>query len=309
LIISARFDDVNGTDSGSVYIYKKNTSGVFEGSQKIVAPDGNTEYYFGESIAISGDASIILVGSINAEVGGVKSGAVYVFKKNIITDTYEFYKQLSSSDGEDEDMFGISCSIANDSELIAIGASYKDSTELNTGAVYIFKYNTASDEYEQIQKIVQPSSSAWDLFGQSIDLDGDGNTLVVSRHLDDTGTNNNGAVFVYKKNTSGVFEVYQTLTTDTVIENAYFGGSIRITNSGNTIVVSAGSPNTRLCYVFKTNEANGIYELVQKIDTTSGEFQLSYFDSVDISDNAIILISSTLDGEIANMAGAVFVYK
>jgi len=73
IVIGARFDDDNGSNSGSVYVFTRSGDGWSEAA-KLTASDGDVDDSFGFSVAISG--STIVVGAPRDD-GFVGSAYVY----------------------------------------------------------------------------------------------------------------------------------------------------------------------------------------------------------------------------------------
>ncbi len=94
-IIGACYDDENGVNSGSAYIFFNNegtwsgaayvfhnNSGTWEQNTKLIASDAASKKHFGSSIFISGDT--LLVGSEgNLSFSPFVNGSAYVFKDNL----------------------------------------------------------------------------------------------------------------------------------------------------------------------------------------------------------------------------------
>ena len=76
LAVGANRDDDNGSNSGSVYVYKYEQTQILE-EYKILAFDGDHNDYFGKSLAI--DDNWLVVGALYDDVNGEKSGSVYVY--------------------------------------------------------------------------------------------------------------------------------------------------------------------------------------------------------------------------------------
>jgi FG-GAP repeat len=72
--ISARYDDDNGTDSGSIYLFDAST-----GTQltKLLASDGFEQDWFGSTLGI--DHGVLATGADRDDDGGIWSGSAYVF--------------------------------------------------------------------------------------------------------------------------------------------------------------------------------------------------------------------------------------
>ena len=77
LVVGAYFDDDNGSESGSVYVYdltKNNGETGFE--RKITASDAAEFDFFGWSVAL--DGTTLVVGAYSDDDNAVNSGSVYV---------------------------------------------------------------------------------------------------------------------------------------------------------------------------------------------------------------------------------------
>jgi len=126
--------------SGASYIFKNN-SGTWSQEQKIVASDREVGDYFGTSVSISGDYSVIGAFSEDHDVNGANylngSGSVYIYHFNNTSAIWELDQKIVSSDRATSDNFGFSVSI--DGANIISGAYKKtESTLTNAGATYIF---------------------------------------------------------------------------------------------------------------------------------------------------------------------------
>ena len=73
-LVGALDDDDNGTSSGSAYLFDVATGDFI---QKLTAPDGAANDFFGFSVALSG--STALVGALDDDDNGTSSGSAYVF--------------------------------------------------------------------------------------------------------------------------------------------------------------------------------------------------------------------------------------
>ncbi|MGD9901441.1 MAG: FG-GAP repeat protein [Spirochaetales bacterium] len=125
IVIGAYGDDDNGSNSGSAYIYKLNDK-FYE--RKITASGGDSEDYFGNSVAISGNN--IVIGSLEREGSNYPFGSAYVYK--IDDETYE--RKIIASDGNNGDYFGYAVSIEGSN--IIMGAYGDDDNGSNSGSIY-----------------------------------------------------------------------------------------------------------------------------------------------------------------------------
>ena len=114
-IVGAPFDDDNGNDSGSAYIFKK-TGGVWSQIKKLTASDGAAGDHFGQSVSIAGNYAIVGAPWDNSELG-----SAYMFKQDQGgADQWGQIKKLTASDGAAGDHF--SESVAIDGDYAIVGA-------------------------------------------------------------------------------------------------------------------------------------------------------------------------------------------
>jgi sucrose-6-phosphate hydrolase SacC (GH32 family) len=99
-----RKDDDQGIDSGSVYVFEKNSTGWYEQVSKLVASDGAAIDRFGRAVAAT-DGMMVVGAHADDDNGAINSGSVYVFDKNS-TGQYQQVGKLVASDGAADDNFG-----------------------------------------------------------------------------------------------------------------------------------------------------------------------------------------------------------
>jgi hypothetical protein len=170
------------------------------------------------------------------------------------------YVKASNTNGGDE--FGYSVALAADGNTLAVGAYTEDSaatgvngnqtdnSATDSGAVYIFTRNGGIWNQQAYLKASNADVSALSLFGYSVALSADGNTLAVGAPSEDsgaTGVNGNqrngaapdsGAVYVFSRNgTAWSQQAYvKASNTDT---GDWFGISVALSGDGNTLAAGA----------------------------------------------------------------------
>jgi hypothetical protein len=78
VVVGAYRDDDKGSDSGSVYVFERNSStGEYTQTQKLVAEDGASSDRFGYSVGI--DGTTVVVGAYLDDDKGSDSGSAYVY--------------------------------------------------------------------------------------------------------------------------------------------------------------------------------------------------------------------------------------
>jgi len=149
VVVGASYDDDNGSESGSGYVYLGNSAGIDPASEiKLTASDGASAYYFGWSVAGAGDMDgdgydDVVVGAIfSADYSGTNSGAAYTYLGSSGGIDPGAETKLSASDGAQGDYFGLSVSGAGDVngdgyDDVIVGASEDDDDGSGSGSAYV----------------------------------------------------------------------------------------------------------------------------------------------------------------------------
>ncbi|MBL1277087.1 MAG: FG-GAP repeat protein [Ectothiorhodospiraceae bacterium] len=196
--------DNSAYEAGAVYVFIHNGSSWFQQAY-VKASNTETDDYFGISVALSGDGKTLAVGAAeeDSNATGISTdgtgeddnsvkgtGAVYVFNRSGGSWVQQAYVKASNAERGDE--FGSSVSLSSDGNTLAVGTDreYSNATGISTdetgeddnsailaGAVYVFSRNAGS--WVQQAYVKASNAEAYDLFGTSVGLSGDGNTLAV----------------------------------------------------------------------------------------------------------------------------------
>ena len=141
IVIGARLDDDKGTNSGSAYVFTRDTAGdlAFGWTQvtKLTADDGASDDLFGYSVSIDGDT--IVIGALNDDDRFFASGSAYVFTRDTAGDLASGWTQVTklvADDGAYGDHFGRIVYV--DSGLIGIATIYDDDKGTSSGSAYVF---------------------------------------------------------------------------------------------------------------------------------------------------------------------------
>ncbi len=196
IAVGARYDDDNGTSSGSVYVFERNEGGADAWGQtaKLIASDGGMYDYFGNAVAISEDAGTIVIGAYEDNDRGDDSGSAYVFDRNG-AGTWDQMDKLTASDGAPDDRFG--CSVAVSGDIVAIGTRYGDGASYaDAGAAYAFSRDYGGvDTWGQTAKLTASDGATSDYFGHALVISGD--TIIVGAYGDDDDGSNSGSAYVF----------------------------------------------------------------------------------------------------------------
>ena len=137
IAIGARYEDSSVSQAGKVYTFRDNGSSWVQEDQ--FQPNViSAIQYFGSSLSMNNDGTLLAVGATEFTHDGVfYAGAVYIFSYANSTWTQE--QILVSSTPLLREHLGWSVATSSDFSTIVSGAYEDDTTELDSGAIYIFK--------------------------------------------------------------------------------------------------------------------------------------------------------------------------
>ena len=223
-IVGAPYDDDNGIDSGSAYLFEISDPANPTQLLKLLPDDGATHHDFGVSVAISGATAI--VGAAQNDDNGFDSGSAYLFDAT----TGRQIAKLLPKDGAAGDFFGSSVAISGaPGEGIAIvGAWQNVGNGTDSGSAYLFDATTG----QQIAKLLPDDGAFFDWFGWSVAISGA--TAIVAAPLHDDNGTWSGSAYVFDITTGR--QIAKLLPDDGATCNQ-FGWSVAV--SGATAIIGA----------------------------------------------------------------------
>jgi FG-GAP repeat len=129
LAVGAPGDTGVGVSSGAVYVFDLETGDQL---QRFYPSDGTAGDRFGHSVEVVPSNGLVVIGSINHEVKGVRSGAVYAFNYGTGSLSNKFYPP-DASDGQ---QFG--WSVSGVFLGLVVGAPGDNEMGIDAGAVYAY---------------------------------------------------------------------------------------------------------------------------------------------------------------------------
>jgi hypothetical protein len=274
--INGNQKDASAFSAGAVYVFgRAGDRWVQQAYLKASNPGINDQ--FGHLVALSANGNILAVSAPfeDSRATGVdgdqgdnsleQSGAVYVFARTgTVWSQQAYLKASNAGEAEDGDQFGFSLALSDDGSTLAAGAISEDSADAringnqadnmasNAGAVYVFSRTGSRWSQQAYIKSSSPGGAdANDLFGYSVGLSADGNTLAVGAY-DEAGSSNvidgpednnapgTGAVFVFTRSgASWSRQAYLKASTQDRADS--LGAWVAISDDGNT--VAAGAPD------------------------------------------------------------------
>lgn len=295
IAISALFDDDNGDDSGSVYIFVKQGNDWLQ-QAKLTASNGAAMDWFGQSVDMNEDGNTIVIGAYQTDNNGNNSGSAYIYIRTG-SDWMEV-TQLEGSEAIAEDQFGFDVSINDVGNRIAIG-TFQSS---GTGKVYIFDNNAGNWTETDILTPSDNPTDAW--FGRSLKLNGTGNGLIIGASADNNGQ---GAAYVFENN--GNWTETQKLQASDAANGDFFGNDVSI--YGDKIFVSAYLNDTP-----SGNNSGSVYEFENNAGTWT-ETNIHIPAILEDNDNFgetiafggdYLISGNKNDNDNGNLSGSAYIY-
>ncbi len=240
-----------GDEIGAIHIYSLNSLGNWTLEQTIERPPSITVGKFGEVVAIDGTTIVVGVKDIYL-TDLLRSGSAYIYNRENNGLWTESQIIVPFDEGN-----AFADAISIDGNHIIVGANIQ-LTNNHGGQVYIYEKNASGIWVDS--QILFPDN--YDLqYGITLDISGN-YFAVAARDRGDDGFQYFGKVYLYEKNTSGLWLEKQSLQTFNNLDG--FGSSLSM--SGATLAVGASNDSnvSGAVYVYERN-SNGNWLEVQKL--------------------------------------------
>ncbi len=295
-VVGAPLTDDNGTNSGSVYVYRfDGTSWNFE--QKIFPNVSAAGDEFGQSVAL--DNGKLLIGAPK-EDGSVTSnrGAAYFFSFN--GSMWVEDQKVTYGFSSDDDFFGYSLDL--DGDRAVIGAYLDDDNGVNSGSAFVYDFNGTT--WVETQKLVSSDGATGDAFGFALSVED--NMIACGAYANSAMAAGAGAVYI--------FELAGTWTEDTILYASdfnvddWFGYSLEFDSTSlaigswhnDDLGAESGS-----CYFFRYTGT----EWLEEFNLTASDGDLGDEYGFDVSvDGMQLLVASPMDDDNGTNSGSLYFY-
>lgn len=210
--------------AGAVYVFTRN-GGAWSQQAYIKASNTETGDLFGYAVAVSADGNTLAVGAPGENSSAMANetnndaddaGAVYVYTRNGNAWMQQAYVKASNPGLDDQ--FGEAVAMSADGNTLVVGAPQEDSNAMadeanndagDAGAAYV--YVRSGNVWMQQAYVKAANIGAGDRFGSAVAVSGEGLTLAVGAHGEDSAAQNNpadnsasdaGAVYVYTRSSA-----------------------------------------------------------------------------------------------------------
>ena len=147
-------------------------------------------------------------------------------------------RSLTSPDPDSGDQFGVSSATSADGSTLVIGSLGDGNAGEQSGAAYVF--TKSMDRWVETAKLTASDGAAFDRFGSSVSMSGDGSAIAVGAPGDGSGP---GSVYVFARPAGGwaTSSGASKLTASDGAAGDGFGSSVSMSGDGSAIVVGAHS--------------------------------------------------------------------
>jgi hypothetical protein len=244
---------------GAVYVFsRQGVGGPWIQTQKITWSLQTIGGNFGYSVALSGDANTLVVGSISNSSNPAQ-GKAQVYTRSASTGLYSESQTITVS--TTYSTAGQFAYISSNGSTIAFASQNETASQ---ATIYFYTKPTTTWTL-----LVQNRSLVYPTLGESISMSGDGTTVVAYSREDN--------VVVYFKSGS-TYPVQATLQPPTLLANGFFGQGYRpisISYDGNTLAI--GEPQNGNVYIYTRSGStwtriNTYVDPAIASSTTSGSF-------------------------------------
>ena len=319
------------TSAGAVYVYSR-VAGTWQQQAYVKASDTAGAFdFFGISVSLSGDGNTLAVGAYNH----ANTGAVYVYART--GGNWAPQQALTSPTATSGDGFGIAVSLSGDGNTLAIGTPGENTV---AGSVHVFTLSGGSWS-QQGSALVASNSEPMIMFGSSVALSSNGNTLAVGANGENspaTGVNGNpandcngaqtncamssGAAYVFARS-GATWSQQAYVKASNTAANDQFGNSVALSGDGNTLAV--GSPfedstatDSGAAYVFTRSGTNWSQQALVKASNAGNGDQFGWSVTLSGDGNSLAVGApfedsdgagiGTTPNDAASDAGAAYFY-
>ncbi len=310
LIVGAQFDDEAGKDRGAAYVFERNPSvgSTWNQVAKLTASDSAFRDFFGQTVAISGTRAV--VGAPEDDDVGNQSGSAYVFERNPADGNWNQVAKLTANDGEANDIFGSSVTIAG--ETVIVGANEHSHQDINNnGAAYVFQRNPSDGHWGQVAKLTANDGDELDRFGFAVALVGD--RVLIGAPFDDDSGNVGGSAYIFERmaGTNNWSQITKLTAADPTLGNQ-FGRSVALTSEWALIGapedddIGSGSGSA---YLFQRDLGNSSWSQLNKFIANDGAAFDLFGSAVSLSNELAIIGAHDSDNQGKDESGSAYIFQ
>jgi hypothetical protein len=294
-IIGAVNNDDGGSNTGSAYIFKRNTgSETWSEQSKLVASDPDASDQFGQTVAISG--GYVAIGASLEDTTASNAGSVYIFKYDA---TYP-----------PDDLPPV--------DSVGTGFNYKRYTALDTSTHYVYKMwrNSASDwrtpspASANTIKVLKTDSTDW---SDNDTTDTNPTYIDTTTYSGKVSLGQSGPTENYRFSVPifGSWSQQAKIQASDAEADDYFGSSVSL--SGDYLAVGArtedtGGSQAGSVYIFKKASGSETWSQEAKLQASDVSAASQFGMSVSLS-GTTLAVGANAEDTAASDAGAAYIFE
>lgn len=268
---------------------------------ELLANDGELADDFGWSVALDGNTALIGTPSDDDAGPNFQSGAAYVFTFD--GTNWSEQAKLAASDAALGAGANFGWSVALDGDTALISAYRGTHNGTRTGSVYVFTFDGTN--WSEQAKLTASDGAAFDLFGNSVALDG--NTALIGAREDSDIVFNSGSAYVFTFDGTSWNQQAKLTARDGALGDS-FGISVAL--DGTTAIIGAyldddNGGSSGSAYVFSFDGTN--WNEQAKLTASDGAVSHLFGGSVDLIGNTA-LIGAIGDADNGSSSGSAYVF-
>jgi len=215
----------SNNNSGHVRIYENQGNNWIQIGQGISG--GSSQRFFGRSVSLSCDGSTVAIGASNNSGNSTGSAQVGIYR-NQGNSWIRIGNNINDSLAAN--ILGITVSLSNNGDVVAIGTPFDNGNGILSGHVRIFK--NENENWQQVGQNIDGEIQG-DQFGRGISLSGNGKVIAISSMID----NELGQVSIYEDDNGYWQQIGQNI--DGEMRGDQFGRGLSLSDNGHIVAIGA----------------------------------------------------------------------
>lgn len=230
VVIGARYNDGNGTDSGHTRIYEYNGSAWVQLGADIDGPAAGDQSGSAVSMNAAGDR-VVIGAPFNDGGAGTDSGLTRIYAYDG-SNWVQLGGDILGDAAGDESGLAVSMNTAGDRVVIG-AARHQVNSESDTGHTRIYEYDGSN--WVQLGADIEGDNGA-DWSGWAVDMNGAGDRVIIgTRYADGNGSTNSGNARIYEYNGTQWIQLGTDLNGES--DNDWFGQSVSMNLAGDRVII------------------------------------------------------------------------
>lgn len=251
-----------GEFTRAVLVFKE-ASGVWTNTQTITLSVPFEQ--FGMTLKLSPDGQTLIIASIKSVESITNQGAIYIYKYNALTQSYEEFQKFTEIDALNTTTFlGTSIGVDKNFETIAVSSHRETITHTLQGRVYIYQKDPSTGLYVKSQSLEKAATHNSLTFGRHVELSKSGKYLAIAHSLV-ANTFVEGGVSVYTRNANGQYILSQEISAPAEVvhptANTNWGLRLNFNSDESQLLVTSNN-----CYINQV--ATGCFEIYKNVSGT-----------------------------------------